>query len=117
MKKSIVTGLFGIAFAFALVACQGNANKSDSNAPAKEGANVEQNDKCMHHCEMTCPDSACLANKCENCQCPEDAACHKKEACKGDGNCHHGDGECCKGHDGEKCNHADGCKKECENKK
>lgn len=123
MKKALISGFLGIAFAFAMVACNGNANNNDSVAdneqPACEQADEHQ---CMHHCQMTCPDSVCLAANCENCACPEDSPCHQKAACQGDGNCHK-DAACaekegCK-HEGEGCCKKQGedCKKECENHK
>lgn len=94
MKKAFFTGFLGIAFAFCMVACNGNAN---TNEPEAEPT-CEQSEEhaCMQHCQMTCPDSVCLANNCENCTCPEDSPCHKKEACKGDGQCCKKEGNCCK---------------------
>lgn len=113
MKKSFLTGFLGIAFAFAMVGCNSNA-ATEEVAEDTTGATMEQTDEaCMQHCKMTCPDSVCLANNCENCACPEDSPCHQKAACKGEeGKCckeQAGEGQCCK-KDGE------GCKKECEKK-
>lgn len=109
-----MTGFFGIAFAFAMVSCNGNAAATDTAADTT--ACPEQTEQCMKHCQMTCPDSVCLANNCENCTCPDSSACHQKPACKGEGN-----GECCKDKAaGEGCckDKANGeCKKECESKK
>lgn len=102
MKKAFISGFLGIAFAFAMVACNGNAANTDTVADTT-GATMEQ-EECMHHCQMTCPDSVCLANNCENCTCPEDSPCHMK-ACKGEGN-----GECCKKAEG--CQHDGSCKKD-----
>ncbi len=107
MKKSLILGFFGIAFAFAMVACNGNANPTDSPKADIPCAMEQADQQCDHHCQMTCPDSLCLAANCENCTCPEDSPCHKKEACKGEGNCQKGEGECCKakaeGEKGECC--------------
>lgn len=128
MKKAFLTGFLGIAFSFAMVACGGNSTEEDTTANAAPVEQTEEHE-CMNHCQMTCPDSACLANNCENCTCPEDSPCHKKEACKGDGCCQNheackGEGNCqkheaCKGEGkGECCkNKANGeCKKAAENK-
>lgn len=113
MKKVLISGFLGIAFAFAMVACNGSAKNNDSVADSEQPACEQAEEhECMHHCQMTCPDSACLANNCENCTCPEDSPCHKKEACKGEGNCCKKDAAdaeqgCCK-------KQGEGCKKECE---
>ncbi|MBQ7062145.1 MAG: hypothetical protein IJM88_02500 [Bacteroidales bacterium] len=115
MKRSFLTGFLGIAFAFAMVGCGSNA-ATEEVAEDTTCANVEQTEEhCMKHCQMTCPDSVCLANNCENCACPEDSPCHQKPACKGEqGQCCKdkaaAEGQCCKKQDGE------GCKKECEKK-
>lgn len=138
MKKAFISGFLGIAFAFVMVACNGNASNNDTVAPEEPACEQAEQHECMHHCQMTCPDSVCLANNCENCTCPEDSPCHQK-ACKGDGNCHkdaacgeqhecqkQGEGCCkkqgegCKGHEGckkegEGCKGHEGCKKECGN--
>ena len=126
MKKALISGFLGIAFAFAMVACNGSAKNNDSVAdneqPACEQAEEHQ---CMHHCQMTCPDSVCLAANCENCTCPEDSPCHKKAACQGDSTCHKDAAcadkkDCCKKQQGEGCckkQQGEGCKKECENHK
>lgn len=86
MKKALINGFLGIAFAFAMVACNGSAKTEDTVATDQTPAPEQCEQQCMKHCEATCPDSVCLANKCENCTCPEDSPCHKKE-CKGDGQC------------------------------
>ncbi|MBQ1409128.1 MAG: hypothetical protein IIY87_05165 [Bacteroidales bacterium] len=118
MKKALFTGFLGIAFAFAMVACNGTAQNNDSVADDTTCAQAEEQE-CMHHCQMTCPDSVCLAANCENCTCPEDSPCHKK-ACMGDGSCQK-DAACaekheCK-HEGEGCckKQGEGCKKDCGN--
>lgn len=127
MKKALINGFLGIAFAFAMVACNGNASTEDTTAA--DTCEMEQAEEaCMHHCQMTCPDSVCLAANCENCVCPEDSPCHKKPECKGEGNCckkaegegckkAEANGECCKKAEAEGCQHKEGCKKECENHK
>lgn len=125
MKKAFMTGFLGIAFAFAMVACNGNATTEDTTANTCEMEQAEE--ACMHHCQMTCPDSVCLAANCENCTCPETSPCKQKPECKGDGQCCKekaaAEGQCCKKAEGEGCknqegckNH-EGCKKECENHK
>jgi len=116
MKKAFINGFLGIAFVFAMASCGGNATTEDTTVADTTGATMEQHE-CQHHCQMTCPDSTCLAANCENCACPEDSPCHKKE-CKGEGNCQKGEGECCKAKaEGEGCANAEGCKKECEKSK
>ncbi len=111
MKKAFITGFLGIAFAFAMVSCNGNTNATDSNNQ-DTSKKCPKEEQCMKHCEATCPDSACLANKCENCACPDSSACkQKKECCKEEGK-----GECCKAK-GEGCKGDGECKKECEKKK
>ena len=129
MKKSLITGVLGIAFAFAMVACGGNAATEDT-AVVDEAAEMAE-EHCMHHCQMTCPDSVCLAANCENCACPDSSACKQKPHCmKAEGEkcckenaegCKKAEGEkCCKEKaEGEKCckNKQNGeCKKECEKK-
>lgn len=119
MKKALMTGFLGIAFAFAMVACNGNAANEDTTADTT-CAMEQAGEACMHHCQMTCPDSACLAANCENCTCPETSPCKQKPECKGDGQCCKekaaGEG-CCKKEAAEGCQHKEGCKKECENHK
>ena len=118
MKKALISGFLGIAFAFAMVSCNGNAANTDTVADTTN-VNMEQTEQCMKHCQMTCPDSVCLAANCENCTCPDSSACHQKPACKGEGNCckkADGEGECCKKAQAEGCANAEGCKKECEKK-
>ena len=137
MKRTLISGFLGIVFAFAMASCNGNAANNDSVADTT-GATMEQTEQCMHHCQMTCPDSLCLAANCENCTCPDSSACRQKPACKGEGNCckkaegegcgnHEGckkaEGEGCAHHEGCKkaegqgCANHEGCKKECEKKK
>lgn len=107
MKKALFTGFFGIAFAFVMASCSGNAANNDSVADSTIAP--EQTEQCMQHCQSTCPDSACLANNCENCTCPDSSACKQKACCKGEGEgcekadgckkdegCKKGEGECCK---------------------
>ena len=119
MKKALFTGFLGIAFAFSMVACNGNATTEDTTA--ENTCEMVQNDEaCMHHCQMTCPDSVCLAANCENCVCPEDSPCHKKPECKGEGQCCKEKAAaegCCKKESAEGCKNHEGCKKECENHK
>lgn len=115
MKKALINGFLGIAFAFAMVACNGNATTEDTTAADTTCAAMEQcEQQCMKHCQMTCPDSVCLAANCENCTCPDSSACHQKPACKGEGQCCKekaaAEGQCCK-------EQGEGCKKECENHK
>lgn len=117
-------GFFGIAFAFAMVACGGGAKGNDSTKDTnKDKANTEKTcdkpcDKpCMNHCQNTCPDADCLAKNCDNCACPEDSPCKQKPACNGENQCCKdkanadckGDGQCCK----DKANGE--CKHDCEN--
>ncbi|MBP5190166.1 MAG: hypothetical protein J6031_04555 [Bacteroidales bacterium] len=114
MKKALINGFLGIALVFAMAACNGN-NKTDETAADTTCAQTEQcKQQCMKHCQMTCPDSTCLAANCENCACPEDSPCHKKAECKGEGQCCKEkaatEGQCCK-------EQGEGCKKECENHK
>ena len=126
MKKALINGFLGIAFAFAMVACNGNAKTEDTIAADTTGATMEQcEQQCMKHCQMTCPDSVCLAANCENCACPEGSPCHQK-ACQGEGQCCKekaaAEGQCCKekaAAEGQCCKdkNAEGCKKECENHK
>ena len=118
-----MTGFLGIAFAFAMVACSGNAT-TDENAANDSTATTEMSEEhCMHHCQMTCPDSVCLAANCENCTCPDSSACKQKPACKkgeGEGCCKKAEGEGCKNAEAKECckNKQNGeCKKECEKKK
>lgn len=114
MKKAFITGFLGIAFAFAMTACNGNAPATDS--VENDEQNIEQTDNhCMHHCQQTCQDSVCLSKNCEGCTCPDSAACHQKPQCKKDGECckknaEAAEGQCCK-------KNAEGCKKECEHHK
>ncbi len=115
MKKALINGFLGIAFAFAMVACNGNAKTEDTIAADTTGATMEQcEQQCMKHCQMTCPDSVCLAANCENCTCPDSSACHQKPQCKGEGQCCKekaaAEGQCCK-------EQGEGCKKECESHK
>ncbi|MBO4307664.1 MAG: hypothetical protein J5848_05055 [Bacteroidales bacterium] len=120
MKKALFTGFLGIVFAFAMVACNGNTTENDTTGDTNV-VPAQQDEHCMHHCQATCPDSACLAANCENCTCPDSAACHQKPGCKGHEGCHH-DGQGCKGHGegcqghGEGCHHDGACQKECERK-
>lgn len=129
MKKALISGFLGIAFAFAMVACNGNNNGTDTTATEPACAGMEQAEEhCMQHCQMTCPDSVCLANNCEHCTCPEDSPCHQK-ACKGDGSCQKdaacagkheckGEGEGCCKKQGEGCQQQkECCKKESGNNK
>ncbi len=92
-----MTGFFGIAFAFVMAACGGNSTAEDSTAVDSAAmAQTEQCEhQCMQHCQATCPDSVCLANNCENCTCPDSAAC-KQTKCEGNGKCE-GKGEGCQG--------------------
>ena len=117
MKKALFTGFLGIAFAFAMVACNGNATTEDTTA--NEPCEMEQADEaCMQHCQMTCPDSVCLAANCENCACPETSPCKQKPECKGDGQCcKKAEGEGCQKANSECCKQKEECKKECENHK
>ncbi len=115
MKKALFTGFFGIAFAFAMVSCNGNAANTDSAVDSTATVAPAQTEQCEHHCQNTCQDSACLANNCENCACPDSSACKQKACCKGEGQechkaegcqndgackkggeCKKGEGECCK---------------------
>lgn len=122
MKKALISGFLGIAFAFAMVACNGGAKTNDSVVENEQPACEQAEEQCMHHCQMTCPDSVCLAANCENCTCPEDSPCHQKATCQGDGSCADKEGckkegeGCCK-KEGESCckKQGEGCKKECEN--
>ncbi len=122
MKKSLMTGFLGIVFAFAMVACNGNATTEDTAAIDTTGATEMSEEHCMHHCQMTCPDSNCLAANCENCACPDSSACKQKPHCmkaEGEGCCKK-DAEGCKKAEGEGCckNKQNGeCKKECEKQK
>ena len=111
MKKALFTGFLGIAFAFAMASCNGNATATDSNNQDTTNQECQKTEECMKHCEATCPDSVCLANKCENCTCPDSSACHQKPCCKEEGK-----GECCKAK-AEGCKGDGECKKECESKK
>ena len=115
MKKSLLSGFLGIAFAFAMVACGNDATEPETTT---EETTVEQTEhQCMHQCQGTCADSVCNAAKCENCTCPDSSACHHKHACKGEGN-----GECCKSKaadaDAHQCckdkANGEGCQKHCE---
>lgn len=107
MKKAILTGFFGVAFALVFASCGGNGEVKDTVA---DTAVAPETTECMHHCQMTCPDSTCLAANCENCTCPDSSACHKKPCCKKDGEgcvkaegegCKKGEGECCKKEQGK----------------
>ena len=124
MKKNLMVGFLGIMFAFAMVACNGNATTEDT--AVNDEATMEQAEEpCMHHCQMTCPDSVCLAANCENCACPDDSPCHQKPACKGEGQCCKdkaaAEGQCCKekaAAEGQCCKDkakGEECKKKCEN--
>lgn len=116
MKKALIYGFLGIAFAFSMVACNGSAKTEDSAADKTCDMMQAEEHECMRHCQMTCPDSVCLANNCENCACPEDSPCHKK-ACQGDGSCHK-DAACAEKHEcqheGEGCckKQGEGCQKQ-----
>ena len=113
MKKILTTGFLGLAFAFAMVACNGNKTENTDTTQAPAPTEEQCQEKCMKHCEATCPDSVCLANKCENCACPDDSPCHMKKCCK-EGNV---EGQCAKEGDGKCCKEGgEGCKKEAENK-
>lgn len=120
MKKAFLSGFLGIALAFVVASCGGNGEATDSVADTMV---APAETECMQHCQMTCPDSVCLAAKCENCTCPDSSACHQKPCCKKDGEgcakvegaaCANAEGDCCKKADSDCCKKADSecCKKE-----